>query len=501
VKRLSDAQLQRLSDFAAHRFGLHFPQERWRHLEGAVCAAAQDRDPQHDLDHYLQQLFSPALTPGQLEVLAAYLTVSETYFCREKQSLEVFETHVIPELIRTRAGKTISIWSAGCATGEEPYSIAIILSRLMAGLKEWQVDVLATDLNFRSLQKASAGIYGEWSFRETPPSVRNAYFETSGKDRWAVSPAIKKMVRFSQLNLVDDSFPLPSHSSTGFDVIFCRNVLMYLTPQAMRKVIEQLYRSLANEGWLIVSPAEMSHRHFSQFAAVDLGGVTLYRKSALRADNPFAAQLPELQPETFVYDTSTERLLDAAHADDTETQVACDRQATASRELHHGEDGENGNDAQAILLLARSRANQGKLAAALLLCDQAIAADKMAAPAYYLRGAILQEQGAVSEALLAFRRTVYAEPEFVLGHFALGHLALRQGRLRESEKYFENALLLLARYEPEDAVPESEGLSAGALRQMIVSQLGAPLGASGTEPSERMFYRSGKARTEKVMSQ
>ena len=498
MKSLSDAQLQRLSDLAAHRFGLHFPQERWRHLEGAVRAAAQDRDPQHDLDQFFQQLLSP-VAPGHLEVLAAYLTVSETYFCREKQSLEVFETLVIPELIRTRPGKNISIWSAGCATGEEPYSIAIILSRLMAGLKEWQVDILATDLNFKSLEKAAAGIYGEWSFRETPLSVRNAYFETAGKGRWAVSPAIKKMVRFRQLNLVDDSFPLPSHSTAGFDVIFCRNVLMYLTPQAMRKVIEQLYRSLANDGWLIVSPAEMSHRHFSQFVAVDLGGVTLYRKSALRSHNRFDAHLPEFRPETFVCSTSTERLPEAACVEDTEIQAACERQA-ASQELSHCEDGQNSNDAQAILLLARSRANQGELAAALLLCDQAIAADKMAAGAHYLRGTIFQEQGAVPEALLAFRRAVYAEPEFVLGHFALGHLALRQERLKDSEKYFENALLLLARYEPEDIVPESEGLSAGAMKEMIVSQFGAPLGPSGTEPSERILDRSGKARRERTMS-
>jgi chemotaxis protein methyltransferase CheR len=143
---------------------------------------------------------------------------------------------------------------------------------------------------------------------------------------------------------------------------------------------------------------------------------------------------------------------------------------------------DGGDHASAALLLARAYANQGKLAPALVLCDRAIAADKMAAYAYYLRATILQEQGCLPEALLAFQQTVYAEPEFMLGHFALGSLALKQRRLKQSEKHFANVLLLLARYQPEDIVPESEGLSAGRLREMIV--LSASQGVAATETGE-----------------
>src|SRR5258708_17857649 len=125
--------------------------------------------------------------------------------------------------------------------------------------------------------------------------------------------------------------------------------------------------------------------------------------------------------------------------------------------------------ASALLLLARAYANQGKLAAALICCDKAIAADKMAARAYYLRATILQEQGSIPEVFLALKQAVYAEPQFVLGHFSLGNLAFNHGRLRESKKHFENVLLLLAQYDPEDLVPESERLSAGPLREMIGS--------------------------------
>lgn len=128
---------------------------------------------------------------------------------------------------------------------------------------------------------------------------------------------------------------------------------------------------------------------------------------------------------------------------------------------------EDGDYAPAGLRLARAYANRGELAAALVWCDKAIAADKVAAPAHYLRATILQEQGRLPEALLALRQAVYAEPQFVLGHFTLGNLALKDGRSKESEKHFENALSLLAQCGPEDIVPESEGLSAGRLREVI----------------------------------
>jgi chemotaxis protein methyltransferase CheR len=508
TKKISDAQLLQLGDVVARHLGLHFPKERWLDLQRGVCVAAQECDRQHDLDSYVQGLLSPALTQKHLDVLASRLTVGETYFFREKRSLEVFEKDIMPELIRARAGagRAIRIWSAGCATGEEPYSVAIVLSKLM-GLKKLNVEILATDLNSKSLLKASQGMYGEWSFRGIPPGVRSSYFETVEEGRWAIAPAIKKMVTFAQLNLIDDAYPPVSHCPNGFDVILCRNVLMYLTPEGMKKVIQQLYRCLAADGWLIVSPTETSQELFSEFATVSFGDVTFYRKSAPRLPTTLAlpvyvAARSSVQPErifeapeptrTSSLHTSQEDSHSAARLQNTALPTVSYNHALALYEQGCYEEVERvipallsdgGDHASARLLLARAYANQGKLPAALVVCDKAIAADKMAARAYYLRGIILQEQGCLPEALLAFKQTVYAEPEFMLGHFALGSLALKQRRLKQSEKHFANVLLLLARYQPEDIVPESEGLSAGRLREMIVLSASQGVGATETGPA------------------
>jgi chemotaxis protein methyltransferase CheR len=496
TRKIPDAQLFPFNELVACRLGLHFPRERWVDLDRGVCAAAEECGCRDDVEGYLQGLLSSAWTQDQMEILVSHLTIGETYFFREKRSLEILEERIMPDLLRARAGssKQFKIWSAGCATGEEPYSIAIMLSEMMPDLPYANIEILATDLNTKSLRRASQGTYTEWSFRGTPQWVRRRYLEAAENGRCAVTPAIRKMVTFAQLNLMDDAYPPLLNYTSGFDVIFCRNVLMYFTPEGMRKVVRQLYRHLATDGWLIVSPTETSQELFAAFATASIGDVTLYRKSAKQL--PVTLALPvynegrsDVQLPAWAVGVPEALRASACHTGQeiqhkkagsviAELPATSYEEALGSYEQGRYEEAEqataallskNRNDVPAMFLLARIYANQGKLAEALVWCNKAIAADKMTARAHYLRAAILQEQSSIPEAILALKQAVYAEPQFVLGHFALGNLALKHGRLKESEKYFENVLLLLARYEPEDIVPESEGLSAGRLREMIVT--------------------------------
>jgi chemotaxis protein methyltransferase CheR len=497
TKRIQDAELSRLNELVARHTGLHFPQERWADLERGLCGAAEECGFNLDVEGYLQKLLSSEWTQEEMEILAAHLTIGETYFFREKRSLEILKERIVPELIRAHAsrGRPIRIWSAGCATGEEPYSIAIMLSKLMAGLKPENLEILATDINTKSLHKASGGIYGSWSFRGTPPWVRRTCFEIASNDRAAINSDLKRMVRFAPLNLTDDHYAPLANCTGGIDVIFCRNVLMYFTPIALRKVIQQLHRYLATDGWLIVSATETSHELFSEFATVNLGNVTLYRKSAAPSPAAFAFPVDGLvSSSTSFPEWSSQAVLPFRTSQDQKIiQHSAEKEADSpSAQLPAASYGEvlslyeqgcyeaaaqmaagllsrDGRDAKAMFLLARICANQGKLAEALAWCDKAIAVDKLAARIHYLRATILQEQRSIPEALLALRHAVYAEPQFVLGHFALGNLTLKHGKPEESQKHFENVLLLLARCEPEDILPESDGLSAGRLKEMALT--------------------------------
>ena len=225
-----------LATRVVERLGLHFPAERWPDLLRGVTAAARASGA-HDVDDFAQRLLGAAPDAAPLHALAEALTVGETYFFREPRSFEVLADEILPPLIDARraGSRQLRLWSAGCCTGEEAYSLAIMLDRLLPDLDDWQVTILATDVNRRFLQKAARAEYGEWSFRDAPPWLKSRYF-TAGRRGHALAPRIRRMVRFAALNLVDLRFPLKGDTA-AMDVILCRNVLMYFPPPtASRRV-------------------------------------------------------------------------------------------------------------------------------------------------------------------------------------------------------------------------------------------------------------------------
>ena len=204
TRHLSERLLTGLSEFVTERFGLHFPRKRWHDLERRICVTARELGCK-DTGECLRLFLEAEPTPAQVEVLARQLTIGETYFFREQKSFELLERSILPELIAARRGKEqrLRLWSAGCSTGEEPYSLAILLSRLLPDLKEWNVTILATDLNPHSIGKATRGVYSDWSFRGTPPWLRERYFSRHGENGYAIAAAIRKMVTFACLNLAE----------------------------------------------------------------------------------------------------------------------------------------------------------------------------------------------------------------------------------------------------------------------------------------------------------
>lgn len=458
---LSDSLLSRLSELVAARTGLHFPPERWSDLERGIAAAARDFN-HPDTESCARWLLSAPLTRRMNarnvdEVLASRLGVGETYFFREKRSLEILEEQLLPQLLQSRRDeRRLRIWSAGCCTGEEAYTIAMLLDGLIPDLKTWNITILATDFNPEFLRKAARGVYREWSFRDAPAWLRGRYFTATGDGHFEILPRIRKMVTFSYLNLADDVYPSLSNNTGAMDIIFCRNVLMYFTAQRAKQVIGNFHRALLDGGWLIVSPAESSHTLFSSFAPVEFPGAVLYRKTAGAASQQLVAGHPlPLLPEAAAGVAPLPPVLPAepAAANPAPAKIPlADQRALPSR-------------------MARSCADQGRLGEALEWCEQAIAADKMNPAHHYLLATILQEQGRHDIAIRSLMRALYLDPDFVLAHFALGNLHQSQGRSRQAQRHFENVLLLLRAHPPDEALPEADGLTAGRLTEIATALL------------------------------
>ncbi len=243
---VSVARWSQLSEFIAEKMALHFPRERWEDLQRGLASAAQEFG-HADAAECIDWLLAAPSTQAQLQVLASHLTIGESYFLRDRPTLEALTGHIVPELIRARRGREqrLRIWSAACCTGEEPYSLAILLHEALPELHDWQVTITATDINPRFLHKAAAGIYGEWSFRDAPPWLKQRYFTPTADGRYAIAPRIKKLVNFAYLNLAQDVYPSLATDTNAMDVIFCRNVLMYFTPAQIRTVIGHLHPLLS----------------------------------------------------------------------------------------------------------------------------------------------------------------------------------------------------------------------------------------------------------------
>ncbi len=468
---LPDLLLSGLSDFVAARIGLHFPQERWRDLERGLIAATPELG-QADAESCARWLLSASLTQSHIEILASHLTVGETYFFREKRSLEILETHIVPELLRSRSDgeRHLRIWSAGCCTGEEPYSIAMLLERLIPDHKTWNITILATDINPQFLRKAAEGVYGEWSFRETPEWIRARYFKRRKDGRFELSAHIRRKVTFSYLNLADDVYPSLLNNTNAMDVIFCRNVLMYFTAAWAKKVAKNLHRSLLEGGWLIVNAAETSATLFPLFTPVNFPGALLYRKAKDDAPRHAIGYQPlALQPGLFPPEPVSLETLQALVAAEMPPKPPVQTMMMASSDALTQQQ----NDCEAQSLNARNCANQGRLREAIEWCEQAIAADKMNPARHYLLAAIQQEQGQgqADAAAQSLNRALYLDSGFVLAHFALGNLRLSQGKRRQAERHFMNALAALRTHPHDEVLPEAEGLTAGRLVEIVGSAL------------------------------
>lgn len=487
TRSLTDPEYELFRRLVDDKSGMDIPPARRVHLEQAVSRTLEREG--FDGPIALHRHLSSRAGHIELEDLIASLTVGETHFFRNRPQFEALERHVLPDLIQRRSGeKRLRIWSAGCASGEEPYSLAMLLDRMLPSIDTWNVTILATDIDRRALTNAHRATYRAWSFREVPPDIQPRYFVGRG-DELELSERIRAMVTFEYLNLVEDAYPSLVSNTTAMDLIVCRNVLIYFRESTARTVIARLHRAMAEGGWLLLGHAEPSNWVADRFVVHSFPDAVAFRRSGDDVSQETREEQPAKRPaadrprtripgrarpqQTHAVERPHDARLLMASAERCERAIAMrdsgDLQG-ALEELKQLADA-HPQDPRPAYLIAKLHASRLEVEEAERWSRFAIERDLLFAPAYHLLGLMAAEAGRPDDAAAALRRCVYAEPGWPLGHFALAEVNLGTGQRRRAAAALRNVERILRDVPPEEEVREGDGVTAGRLRELATMQL------------------------------
>ncbi len=276
---LRDPAYLKIRDVIYQISGIYQPEEKL-YLLASRCARRMSAVKAKSPAEYLEYLTVRGNREVELRLLLNEITIGETYMFRSPPQLEALRSVILPQLLKAKTAmgfKRLHIWSAGCSTGEEAYTLAMFLleesERMLAG---WTFDILATDLNDRSLAAAKAGIYGEYALRSTSELLRKKYFRPHDEKQLQVTEQLKSVIRFDRVNLSDDS---KMTFLKGMDLIFCCNVLIYFDLGSKRKVMQHFYSNLLSGGYLFLGHAESLYQVDERFNLMHFPGAIGYWKS------------------------------------------------------------------------------------------------------------------------------------------------------------------------------------------------------------------------------
>lgn len=506
----------RFRDLVQERSGLHFPEKKWADLEMGIFKALAEspmlpNNGDYNLDEYYTLLCDKGNLAGRAEMdrLIKMLTVGETHFFRDKAQFDALTNHILPNLIARKriaaaaVGSGVSpqlrIWSAGCATGEEPYSVAIVLKELLPDLENWQILILATDINPDVLVRAREGIYSDWSFRENrAKTLLRRYFSSEMPQpprnavRYRLHPQIRQMVTFASLNLVEDNFPSIHNNTMSMDLILCRNVTIYFAAEATRQVIQRFYDTLVEGGWLVVGHSEPSLLGYQAFELHSFPDTLLYQKaSRLNSQGNNGTGLDKIEPKqwplqpTVIYPLMTHPSKDISTESRITSQLVQDDRSATSDLYEQAQiflQAKRVHDAVAVLqqklsiepdfapahsLLGLAYADLGRWEEARRWCDSALKLDNLSAEAYFVLGLVCQNEADVETAISMLKKAIYLQRFEPLFHFHLATLYHQQNQPELTRRAYQNAVKILEKWPHDQKVPYSGGATAKYLLETI----------------------------------
>jgi len=274
---ISDDEFVNLRDFIYDKTGIFVDEKRKYLFESRLTKRLTELGLSSFSDYIKFLKFDPRRA-GELSKLYELVTTNETSLFRDIKQLEAFQNNVLKEKLeeqRAAGRRELNIWSAGCSSGEEPYTLSILLHEaLRMELARWRITITAVDLSPAMIAKAKEGVYGDYAFKTTPEAMKSRYFTKEG-DGWKVKPTVARLVNFQEMNLND---PLALKRVPRSHIVFCRNVIIYFDQEMKRRVVSAFYDNLLPGGYMMLGHSETLHKISSSFKPIFHPGTIAYRK-------------------------------------------------------------------------------------------------------------------------------------------------------------------------------------------------------------------------------
>jgi chemotaxis protein methyltransferase CheR len=414
-----------------------------------------------DLATWLKNLENNPEDSPVWQYLLASFTIGETYFMRDSLQLQLLREKVLPLLILRRREKnnlTLNFWSIGCATGEEPYSIAMMLQEFLPDIDRWKITIIGTDINTQALEQAQRARYRTWSFRHTSGNLVKRYF-TLNQDGYDLREDIRDMVTFVRGNLLNPP-PAPP-----MDVIFCRNVLIYFTTAHIRQAEENIYKALDKEGWLLLGSAEALRFHRERWQIHAIPNAPLYQKT--RTPTSEFARVITTQTLTKPLIAIPDEAADCSPAIEAIRQDDYDyAEALLAQILLKSPRDSRAHTLQAFIFASRKAYPE-----ALSHLDIALKADATFSDAYYLKAVIFNEQSKIDDMSKMLQATLYYHRDHMLGILLLGTLYTQEGDIGRAYKLWRRGREVALKLNPNDPIADFSEMTIGQYLNLLNSRL------------------------------
>ena len=494
----------RFKAFVADRCGLYFKDHDLKNLENAIIERARV-SAVNSAEEYYEKVTVSKDKETEFRELLNLLTINHTYFFRNEPHFRALREKILPEIVERKCRKaaltkktsgnenvkpSLRVWSAGCSTGEEAYSIAMVVRDIIEDPDDWDVEIYASDASTSALSRARKAVYAPNTMKLLSREYQDKFFvkkgNAKGLKQYELIDEIKKMVHFDYLNLMGENFP------QKFDIIFCRNVVIYFELETVVALMNRFHSSLNDLGTMFIGYSETLQFMPDKFKMKNWEDAIFYgkTKSASRFDTKVFPETAMISPQAEAEKIISERAAAELCAEEKvseEKKVALskkiksllveitkalylkkyDRAFSLIREAEEVDK----NAPRPHYLAAEIYANQGRFPEAKDQLEVVLKLDALFVPAHYLFGTIYTEEEDLEQAKVSLKRALYLDKNFSLAYYSLANIHRKEGKHDDAVRAYRNTLKVLSQGAPDDIIPYSGGFNVETLLSICRSNI------------------------------